>query len=175
MRVHSRVISMANAKIKDEHPQFLRMLKTESAANTFTEQEFPTPVPIAVPNNRYMVMNILKIFIQPNVGDMGDGDAFTCAVYDRTRSGMPGMADPGVLAVRVNTAKLTTSGAHNVDSLTCVDLSDGAGHGVLYAKSKIYIAIQGTSQSGALGIRVAILYTLTELTPEEYIGLVDQS
>lgn len=164
---------MANSRYRDVFPQFLRGMVTESAANTFTEAEENTPVPVHMPNNKYLVMNILRVYVQPSDGAADDGDAVDMAIYDRSRAAMPAVSDAGIVAVNHLGTFMTTSGRVAVESPRVFELSDGQGHGILYARSKIYVGIQGASQANPLTGRYAIEYTLVEVDPEEYVGLIE--
>lgn len=162
---------MGNNKQWDIYPQFLRMKVVESAANTFTEEEYPTAVPVHQGPGKVLVMNVLKIIINLGTGDMADGDIIQASIYDRTRTEMPGNADSGVLIYAQRTSKLTTEGAHNYQDPVVLDLSDGNGHGILFARKNIYIAVKGTSQANPMTCVAQVVYTLAEISTEEYIGI----
>lgn len=156
----------------DLNPQFLRLVVTESAANTFTEADFPTPV-MQIGNGKLLVMEMLRILADVPIGDLVNGDAVYAAIYDRARTSIPGIADHGVLFRMSSYATITTSGGTNDRSLVQVDLTDGAGNGLLYARDTIRIAIAGGSQGSALQFQAAILYRMKEISAEEYIGIVN--
>lgn len=168
---------MANNKNsgRDIYPQFLRGLVTETAVNTYTQGEINTPVPTNLPNGKKLVMNILKAFTnwQPHT-DLDSGDVLSIMINDRPSTAMMLMSQPGVLVYDEQRFMISgASGARQVRLLKVYDFTDGAGHGVLYARSKIYLAIQGASLGAAQALNVALLYTLVPITSDEYIGLVE--
>lgn len=166
---------MANTKrsTKDQYPQFLRGQKTESAANTYGEAEILCPCPVNLPNGNILVMNILRIFIDPDFGEGGDADEVRCELKNKSGAALSGYDDAGVLAYYNHHSELTTSGEIILSQPKIYDLSDGNGHGVLYAKSKMYFAVHGASQSNPISARFALLYTLVEIDPREFIGIVE--
>jgi hypothetical protein len=58
------------------------------------------------------------------------------------------------------------------DIFQVMDLTDGAGHGILIATDSIFIAVSETGYTGPNNIAVKIMYRLVEVGLQEYIGLV---
>lgn len=161
---------------KDVYPQFLRGSVTESAANTYTQEELSTPVPVKLPNNKYLVMNILKVMVELQMGACDDGDVVASHLADRSHSAVQSPSTAGVIVNASHAAVgAIANGVVNRTIPIVFDLSDGNGHGLLYGKSKIYLGAKGTSQASATTARYAILYTLVEVAPEEYLGMIEGS
>lgn len=160
-------------KMFDVNPQYFRMLTSESAANTFTEKEHVTPV-VQIGNGKVLVMELLKWIIEFPLGEMLDGDIAQVSLYDRSKAAMPGLSAAGVIGEIVQKSILTTSGANIWSSHVEIDLTDGNGNGYLYAKGKIYQAVLGTSQAGALAVHSVLLYRLKEVAAEEFVGMMEE-
>jgi hypothetical protein len=58
------------------------------------------------------------------------------------------------------------------DIVQVMDLTDGAGHGILIATDSIFIAVSEVGYTGPNTIGVKIMYRLVEVGLQEYIGLV---
>lgn len=165
------VRNMVHSKQFDQFPQTMRFRVAESAANTFTEANINTNLPL----NGKFVMEILKVQFQVEAElepTLASGDAWQWALYDRTRATMPVLNDPGVIAKELGHSELTTSGQSSYEAKPPIDIGDGAGHGLLYGNERIFLAVEGTSQNAALEISVAITFRLVEVKAEELIGII---
>lgn len=157
----------------DQYPQMMRIKIDESAANTFTDKKVDTPVMEAI-NGKFHIMNIIRVWTKTTAGDMVAGDQCAIALYDRARTVFPGMGDEGCIAADTDAAQISTNGGNLKKMGRWHDLSDGNGHGHLYAKRSIYAGIQGTSQGSALSGEICIQYTMVTVSAEEYIGIVSE-
>lgn len=162
---------MAKSK-RDIHPQFLRGILVESGTNTFTELELSTPV-TDLGSGKLLVMNILKVVFFIPDGTLLNGDAIEWAIYDRTQPTMPELNQGGVYVRDGHIVEATTAGAIYYPTFNHeYVLHDGKGSGVLHASSSIFVGVEGVSQAGAITIKVQILYTLVEVSAEEFVGIV---
>lgn len=165
---------MVKNGIRDKHPQYLRDYVTESAANTYTEKEIATPVPVALPNGKYLVMNLLRIFVSLQLGACDTNDSVSFHLADRSQTAIKDWDTTGIVCACSHQEEGAVA-AGLVQMLTPIkiELSDGQGNGVLFAKSKIYAAVKSLSQAAVMTARFAIEYTLVEIDAEEYIGIVE--
>lgn len=157
---------------RDEHPQWYRLQVVESAANTYTEESIPTSLPINAGNGKMMVANLLKIFVHSKSGDMVNADEKGYSIHDREKTDLESYDSAGVLVRDTVNSILTVEGANILNNTRVYDLSDGNGHGVLFAKERIFFGIRGIGQGAALSAEFGILFTLKEVTAEELIGII---
>lgn len=156
----------------DVNPQILRFSASESAANTFTQKEIDIPV-TRLGNGRLLVMNIISIRVEPDVGTLGDADIFEWAITSSSKTTMP-LYNSGDTIVHDKTQMIVgAAGQVFLKSMNFdYNLSDGQGNGFLVANDQIYVQVQGTSQTNAMTLRGIILYTMREVSAEEFIGIV---
>jgi len=156
---------------KDVNPQYMAgEVITGGNANTTYSAEIPLPVQRLNNKNRSMVMEILKL--QFEIGD----DAITSHVHYGISSSKltqasgvkPTITNPSIIWMeRVKYA------ASQPATLT-VDLTDGAGHGILVGADKIYL-FYNTATTAATTARVRIWYRWKNVSLTEYIGIVQAS
>lgn len=168
----------------DVNPQFLNLAVSESAANTFTQAELQTPVIPQWTDGKAMVMEILKIFVElgnPDIVNVTITGA-TAQITKVSRTAIITLNDPDCIIKREKYTHVFDTGATDAtvfrqyeDQLDCYDLTDGAGNGYLFAKQKIYIAIQCSNCTAVKTVRAKILYRLKAVSTQEYIGIVGES
>lgn len=146
----------------------MRISVVESAINTFTEAEFPTPL---IAELGY-VMEILRLLVDADPGDLEGNSNCDVAVYDRSRTAMPNLSDSGVLHHSRLESNVTTQGGTAWNNYYEVDFTDGAGNGLLYGKKSIFIAALGVGEVAVLDHHVAILYRLKKVNAAELVGLM---
>lgn len=162
---------------KDVSPQQFGMEIIESAANTFTQGGFNTPViPNFASNNKALVMEILKIWFEIDKSDMADEDFIDMQITSASFTAMGTVNDAGVIVKQRVKTQFVTSGV-NTKLLSPVagvvwDLTDGDGNGQLVAAKELFIAIKGTSQAAAIKLSAAILYRLKVVNVTEYVGIL---
>lgn len=147
----------------------LRGSVTESAANTFTEANLPTP---NMTEAGY-VMEVLRIYFEIE-GDLNltDGDKLSIAVYENSVTALPYYDDSGVILKWKYVAGVVASGANKILLTYTQDYTDGAGNGLLVGRKEIKLGIEGLSQTNALKANFAILYRLVKVSPAELVGLI---
>jgi len=162
---------------KDIFPQWMRMRLQMSASNTFTKKAFETPV-IAGPN-MYYIMNILKVYW---IITAADGTTLVTAksaghTFQITRNEQADIINDDIddlIFVGQNEHITLTSGAIT-GGWKMVDISDGAGHGVLVADKEIWMGIDADADSTTVGTaRAWLLYTMQKVSPEELLDMLQE-
>lgn len=64
------------------------------------------------------------------------------------------------------------SGSFYRDMPFVLDLTDGAGHGILIATDQIFWQVFSNSFAAAIGVEVKIMYRMKNISLQEYIGIV---
>jgi hypothetical protein len=86
------------------------------------------------------------------------------------------LGDPRVIVASYKIARgaFTAAGTFEFgeDLIDDIDLTDGAGHGVLVATDSIFIGAATTSYAGAATFYARVFYRFKEVTLQEYIGIV---
>jgi len=178
---------MLTGGTKDVNPQFLQGRVTLSAANTATEVTLGTPIVRVGPqtNGKSIIMEVLKVYLQLPDIDL-DAAAATSRVFSISMgtvsraTSTPVVAvldDPRTFLAVVKTIRnaFTAAGTGMLDDSTdpvVVDLTDGAGHGILIATDNIFIQANTTNQTAANAFAFKILYRFKEVSLVEYIGIV---
>lgn len=158
----------------DQYYQILRALVTETASNTYTEAEFATGVPRSQGKNKTTVMNIIKLIMQYRPGDSFDNaDTISVHIADRSHPSGVNMGVAGVVWSDLLKYQLATNGARYNEYTKVVDLTDGKGKGYLYAKQKIFLAVQGVDLTDPQTFVAAICYTLVDIPSVEFIGIIE--
>lgn len=161
---------MAKKSVIDQYPQYLNFDVTESAANTYTEEEIQLPIPRL--GTMHMVMEILKIYFHAPVDTLAEDGFVAYHISYKTQSGILGAGDSDALMAGITETQLVTSGGCVVQWPQVVDLTDGSGHGVLVSTDKIFLGVAGAGQAGARRFEGKLLYRFVAVSAEEYIGIV---
>jgi len=165
----------------DVKPQFFRGYVIQSAANTYTEKAWTTPVIPSLGKGKALVMELLKIFLNMDPAEIIDAAASQvhCHIADRSDTTIRGWDQSHILAsykevIRtVDTAATDgTIVARSTAGNIVFDLTDNNGNGVLFAKKEVYIAINSGVQVSTKTATFAILYRLVEVSAEELIGII---
>ena len=169
----------------DVKPQYLTV-KTERASglNTYIINQFALPVArIGAVRDRATVVELLRVDWYEGLHDTGDGNhlewAFLSTVTDRTdgetsdaNSSSVDAANPLTLAMVARNHFILTTGGHMAVWPQSVDLTDGAGNGVLVATDRLTI-VYGNSGGNSVSQGIAkILYRLVNVGIAEYVGIV---
>lgn len=166
---------------KDVNPQFMNLKVNETAANTFTQVAFPIPIQRLQNQGRAQVMEVLKVFAEGTAIDTSAAAqtlrALNAQMTTKSFTALQSFAEP-TLFWRYNKEVLNsfTAGGTGLEAIEqeprMMDLTDGAGHGILIASDNIYLAINCTNYAAAAGINVKILYRWKDVTIQEYVGIV---
>jgi len=169
----------------DVNPQYLSGAITLTAANVVTRQTIGTPIVRVGSDNSgsATIMEVLKIWCDmPPPDDAVAAATFRGAVISWMTSEAPSTSfvpfdNPRVLAsLRLSQANaFTAAGTGLLEATTnpmMVDLTDGAGHGVLVATDNLYIQADTQTYTGVATFRYKILYRFKKVKLVEYIGIV---
>jgi hypothetical protein len=160
----------------DVNPQFLSFSAAQSGsdATTSTQQTLPIEKYGNNGQNRARVVEILKVFLLFSIP--AETDALVSFYLSTNSNGttIPSalLADSRVFAASTRRTLLTTSGLINVVEPTMLDLTDGAGHGLLIATDNIFAQVSSTGTSLTNTVYIKILYRFKEVGLTEYIGIV---
>lgn len=155
------------------NPQFLRGNLTDTA-DTYAEVAMQTPVQriMGGRGRKAVVMEILKIFIESGAVMVDGADRERFHVATRSSTSILSMGDSATIATVYNLFRMTTSGSTTSNQMTCIDVTDGAGHGMLVATDQVFFACQLTGQGAARTSHIAISYRLKAVALEEFIGIM---
>jgi len=161
---------------RDVNPQTLGGKLTESAADTFTELEITVPVMrVGMPNNRAQVIEVLWVEFDSKAGLLNAaGETISAQVTTSTKSDVVQLDDADLLANHSWQLNLLTSGASIMQQPFHLDLSDGAGHGLIVATPSLFFGIKGTSTGVATQQSFRIGYRFKNVSLSEFIGLAIQ-
>lgn len=174
------MVRKSNSNV-DEYPQYLNAEVNETVANTYAEQAIATPVVRNTPDGGAYVMNILKIIVE-----IYDPSAVNVQnVYQawhlskKTASAIGELNDPNIIWVDRRSLEVFDSAATDATMAIfrdwrtrVIDLTDGNGHGYLYAGQNLYLATKGTQQTAVGYARIKIMYTLVKANPTELLQML---
>ena len=165
----------------DVNPQLMTLWITQTGVDTATHVENVLPVSRIPGEEETTVMEILKVFFESS--------DFTIRETDQTKeqlcllsTGGPASAttDPKVFAFYsvdgregwVTTATGTAVGTTMKQEPYIVDLTDGAGHGILIATDTVFINLVSSNIGVAVSATCKILYRFKRVSIVEYVGIV---
>lgn len=165
----------------DISPQLLTMNLTMSAANTLTTLEQPLPINrFKEKSGRVVAVEALKIY-----WDLGEPDANPAAggsivvISANLSTAIPantGGTDSRVFSQVQKTVRgaFTAAGSYGMCYYdpTVIDLTDGAGHGVVLATDNIFLSVNSAGFAAASTVTAKLLYRFKEISLQEYIGIV---
>ena len=167
----------------DVKPQILSVGGVNSAVNLTRQISFANPVPrIGSTPNRATIMEILKVWF---FGDSVSDQAYEEWAYLSTRGvladgtasttlqgAMIAIQDQGVIAGMTTNYQIITSGAVAGVNPVQIDLTDGAGNGVLIATDNLVFEFGTANAAGTARFLAKILYRLYDASIMEYVGIV---
>lgn len=167
---------------KDVNPQFFHLAQNTSAANTYTETAFVIPVQRISPqrSTEAIVMEVLKIFFNiPELDTTNAAETYytaRAAISTSSLTVMPALNNPKALMMVERSAHkaFTAAGTYETpytDPLV-IDLTDGAGHGILVATDNLYFQTTTVNYGAAAGFAAKVLYRWKTVGLTEYIGIV---
>lgn len=186
MSKRSRMGDQLTGGTRDVNPQLLSASTlTQSAADTTTTLEVALPVTRIPQSAKATIIEILKIFVTLTALPASASateviDTQTLAVSTAS-GGTTALAfnDPRVIAL-VNTGSrsaFTAAGTYfslignNVHE---VNLTDGAGHGLLIATDSIFLQLASSGTGNANSAYVKILYRYKSVGIMEFVGIAQQ-
>jgi hypothetical protein len=166
---------------QDFSPQILTVAVTMSAANTFTQAQVALPVPkFNTRPNKSIVYEMLKVYSDLPLKDNNFAAAGESSVAQAQISTVSQAAFASTDArtlffiQKEYRGAFTAAGSYGMVAIEpyTVDLTDGAGHGVLVGSDSIFMGVTTTNFAGAPTFVVKILYRFKEIGLSEYIGIV---
>lgn len=163
----------------DKKPQWMNLSPVTFNGTNYVETKTRTPSVISA----NMVLEAFRaVFETPPVvisGTATDQIIETqIAISTRSQSSMPVIGNSQLVAKVHYTKEViypeaTETGASGVAqiNITDVDLSDGAGNGVLIAADELFLGVIGSGAAFVAAAQARILYKATKVTSEELIGL----
>lgn len=166
----------------DVNPQILTTpIVNQTAANAFTEAAFPLPINrFPETSGKVVVLELLKVWFFMSEADSvnsAGGNNVILTVRMSTAS-LPAINanDPRVIATQEKVWRGSfTAGGTAVTSLIEpqeINLTDGAGHGVLVATDSMFLGIVTFNFTAAGSFFAKILYRFKRVSLQEYIGIV---
>jgi len=169
----------------DVNPQYLSAAVTQTGTDAFTQLTLGTPI-VRVgtdSSGSATIMEVLKVYFDLPIPDTTAAAAtLRSAIMCITTSSGTGttitpFSDPKVLAqFRRDNVNAFTAGGTGVLQMEhgphVMDLTDGAGHGVLVAVDNLFLECNTSGMSEAKTFRVKILYRFKKVKLVEYIGIV---
>lgn len=167
----------------DVNPQWLTFNRlTLSAANVYTETSINLPINrFSNPKGKSIIMEILKVqfdmpIIDSNPSATGNIIQSQAVLRPTSSGGVLDPSDPKILAVVDQSSRGAFTAGGSYADLTndpqVVDLSDGAGHGMLVATDTLFFGAATSNYASAANFYCRILYRFKTVTLEEYIGIV---
>jgi len=158
----------------DVNPQYFLLNCTQTAADTTTTQATSIPVQRLPQGRGAQVMEVLKVILNP-VELVTEGADNTTSWTVTTRNlGTTGVNenDSSLVAFFKQVYKFTTSGKIVYNWPLVLDLTDGAGHGLLIATDNLYFQIESTGTSQVQNATIRLLYRWKNVGLAEYVGIV---
>lgn len=178
---------MANIKqitggSRDVNPQFFGMQTTQSAADTTTSSDLTVPITRIPGGKQVTIIELLKIFwvtteLPPGVGAAASTDTIRCSLSSvNTGTTILAYEDGRLIARRTKISVMAFTAAGTffayTDEPLITDLTDGAGHGVLFAADRISLQVNSTGTGVANQCNIKVLYRFKRVGLAEYIGIV---
>lgn len=167
----------------DVNPQLLLIQDTMTAANTFTEVEQGIPIPrFGTPKGKSIVMEVLKAYWdlpEKDTNPAAGGELALVNAYLSTSSQASVAAAQSspktfMFVQKEYRGAFTAAGSYmaNLQEPFVVDLTDGAGHGLLVGTESIFMGMTTSTFAGAGVARCRLLYRFKLVNVEEFIGIV---
>lgn len=166
----------------DVNPQWFNIVSQVAITTSFATTTVPTPInKFPEQSGKVVIMEILKIFFYFPVTLSAIATTFLRGyrIYLGTRNFAttePSVSDGSVLtSVRRNFFPSGTPANELVtDDPMTIDLTDGAGHGMLVATDNLYLGIIAATETEPYDgvVNCKVLYRFKKVALQEYIGIV---
>lgn len=159
----------------DVNPEFLNIQVTESAANTFTQDEVTLPIHRIGGGSmsKSQVVEILKIGYEMPAMELVDADSLRLQLTYSSQTAILGLGSACVIDKFITTCFTASAvGTNVVEQVIWHDLTDGVGHGILVGTPSIFIGVQGVGMGAARSYNVKVMYRLKNVGVMEYVGMV---
>jgi len=166
----------------DVNPQWMICQFTPTTPGTTQTVPFLCPINrVPQTSTRATVMEVLRVRFQiPNLPDIANAaeteHLYTASIGTQDHGAVNNIwSTPDVFAMisRERNGSWTAAGTYSDtnDNFLEIDLTDGAGHGVLVATDTVQGQLQGTA-TFATWFRARILYRVKNVSILEYVGIV---
>lgn len=148
---------------------------TETAVDTLTFNEIPTNVNVM--SKEAWILHRLEWYLTP--GDIGqfnaDADSLKLALTSSSNMDDLTLDNPGVIDLLETTINAVGAAAdfERVDMPLIRDFSSLPGMGLIITPRPLFIAAVGSNLTNPTSPQVRGFFTRIELTPDEYIEMVD--
>ena len=171
---------------KDVNPQFMSGTLKQETMNVDIDHSYQNPVAkgIFAIGGKATVMEILNVFIEiPKLAHFSSDPVLARAVrcYISTKKVLPvtpvfSIEEPSVFAwgIQFIYEGFTAAGSlmWGYDPVSCIDLTDNVGHGLLVASDKIWFTIVTTACTVSIdNCSFKILYRFKNVSVQEYVGI----
>ncbi len=169
----------------DVNPQFMTLLTGAApAVDDYTINRINLPIArIGGRKGKAIVLELLKVFWYVSIRDVVDANtvqfAFlttnTARADTETATLATAQEDAGdalTFAFVIWDKGLVTTGGHSLIMPIVIDLTDGAGNGMLIATDQIFILCGGIGNTAGADAVAKVLYRFKEVGIEEYVGIV---
>lgn len=166
----------------DVSPQIMTtVILNLTAANTFTETNIPLPINrFPESSGKVVIMEILKVWFFTSELDAnnaaGGSVALTSIRLSTASLTTINQADARVIATQEKNWRGAFSAGGTSLAVSIepqpIDLTDGAGHGVLVGTDNLWLGMITTGFTAAASGFAKILYRFKRVSLQEYIGIV---
>jgi len=164
----------------DVNPQPLRVRVTQASNNNAASIAVPIPVQRLTTGGRAQVLEILKIVYDCSATSSA---AITSARYtvclssrsQNTTTPSYGNADPYTIYYASRPFSLDSGPGFAVVDTREIEMTDGAGHGILYGQDTLYLQYSSSSSGGTWAsgtLNCNIYYRWKNVGFSEYVGMV---
>lgn len=166
----------------DINPQFIHGKVVQSGVDTCTSVAFILPVArFGSTANKSVVIEVLKVFAELTLFPTETAAQLRATMswymstkFHGTTDVLADEADVFAWNMETYSGAFTAAGsyAQHDDKVSCMDLTDGNGHGVLIATDSFSVQLQSALTGTTNQLRFKILYRFKAVPLAEYIGIV---
>jgi hypothetical protein len=169
----------------DVNPQWLSGTAAQSGADTTATTQVVLPIQRIAANapNNAVVLEVLKIWLEhtnlPASASATETTDTIVTAFSTTNTGTTNaaMGDSNIFGWHqlTNRSAFTAAGTYYTivkDAPFVLDLTDGAGHGILVATDSIFVQVQSAGTGNTNTVPWKILYRWKRVSLTEYIGIV---
>jgi len=128
------------------NPQWLKQRGAQSSADTTTTTTITLPIIRAREGVTPTIIEVLRVyFIFENSGEVDSSVYVYLTTKNFGTTAVTNPSEPSLIAMAGSIIKITTSGQFSESTNQQMDLTDGAGHGVLVATDNLYMQIVSSS------------------------------
>jgi hypothetical protein len=157
----------------------------QSAADTTTTTQIALPIQRVAANapNQAVVMEVLKVYVDhtnlpasASAAETTDSITVAFSTKNFATTGVT-LGEPAVFALynQASRSAFTAAGTYYAiikKAPEVIDLTDGAGHGILVATDSIFVQVNSASTGLTISVPFKILYRWKRVSLTEYIGIV---